>query len=481
MDGCHAGRARLCGAAMQSNAFELISIPYYMLKCFQVACVLIRCAASVLRRVLTARDAPKEIRHMLNQTNTDADEVVLDASPEKPVTPAARREPAPPPVAAATTAVPPPAGAPARKRRGGLRRLLMLGGIAVVIVGAGWFWVNGGRYVSVDDAYVHADKLLVATDVSGIVQAINVKEGQHVEAGDVLFSLDPKPFQYALAGAEADRDSAALDVMSMEADYQRMLSDVAAQEATVDLDQAQFERLQALVKTDSVSKSAYDQARYSLETDKKKLESLRRVAQVMLARLKGDPSLPPEKAPAYLKAQAQVDEFQRQLDHTVVRAPFTGTVTEVDSLQPGQYLAADSPAFALVSSDNVWIEANAKETDLTDVKEGDPAEVSVDTYPGLVWQGRVSSISPASGAEFSVLPAQNASGNWVKVVQRIPVRIAVRQPADAPPLRAGMSVVAEIDTGHTRHLSDLWSGFLPSAAARPSAAATPEAAKTTAR
>jgi membrane fusion protein, multidrug efflux system len=163
-----------------------------------------------------------------------------------------------------------------------------------------------------------------------------------------------------------------------------------------------------------------------------------------------------EQHPDYLEAEARVAEAERQLDHTTVHAPFAGIVTQVSSLQPGQYLGAATPAFALVSSDHVWVDAQPKETDLTHVKPGDPVTVTIDTYPDRIWTGVVASISPASGATFSVLPAQNSSGNWVKVVQRIPLRVRVEQPADAPQLRAGMSAVVSIDTGHVRHLSDIF-------------------------
>jgi membrane fusion protein (multidrug efflux system) len=171
--------------------------------------------------------------------------------------------------------------------------------------------------------------------------------------------------------------------------------------------------------------------------------------------------LPVTQHPQYLQAKAQVDEAQREFDHTIVRAPFGGRVTQVDALQPGTYLVAQTAALTntgaigLVSTDDVWVEANMKETDLTYVKRGDHVDIAVDTYPGQVWSGTVESIAPASGSEFSILPAQNSSGNWVKVVQRITVRIKLNPAAGQPPLRAGMSVTADIDTGHRNSLADL--------------------------
>jgi membrane fusion protein (multidrug efflux system) len=352
--------------------------------------------------------------------------------------------------AAVTEAEPPP------RRRRWLRPALMLGGVLGVAIGAGAFWLHGGRYAGTDDAYVQADKLLLATDVAGIVQRIAVREGDTVQPGQVLVVLDPAPFRHALDQARAQLQQTALSLGAMQADYQRIQRDIAAQAAAVNLAQVQFDRQSQLVGTSAALRSAYDQAHFGLMQAQQQLESLRAQAQVQLAKLGGDATAPVEQHPDYLDAAARVAEAERQLDHTTLRAPFAGAVTQVSSVQPGQYLAAATPAFALVSSDHVWVDALPKETDLTHVKPGDPATITIDTYPGVTWQGSVESISPASGSTFSVLPAQNASGNWVKVVQRIPVRIRVEQPADAPRLRAGMSAVVSIDTGHERHLSDIF-------------------------
>jgi membrane fusion protein (multidrug efflux system) len=302
---------------------------------------------------------------------------------------------------------------------------------------------------------------MVSTDVSGMVSSVDVHEDQLVKAGDVLFRIDPRQFQIALDNAKANLAQTALTIESMKQDYKRMLSDVAAQQSQVELDQANNDRFATLVQSDVVSKANYDQARFTLAADKNKLESLRQQAAVQLARLAGNADIPEMQHPQYMQAKAQVDEAQRQLDHAVVRAPFDGMVTQVDTLQPGTYLVSqtaaltNSGAVGLVSTEDVWVDASMKETDLTYVKPGDHVDVSVDTYPGQLWSGTVQSISPASGAEFSILPAQNASGNWVKVVQRIPVRISIDRKSGSLALRAGMSVTANIDTGHRRTLSDL--------------------------
>jgi len=354
--------------------------------------------------------------------------------------------------------------APLAGVRDALRRrmrfiLLVVAPITAVVAGL-WFYMLGGRYVSTDDAYVHAAKLMVSTDVSGLVSEVDVREGQAVKAGDVLFRVDPRQFQIALDNAKANMAQIGLSIEAMKQDYKRMLDDVAAQQAKVNLDQTIFDRDTQLLRNNTVSKADYDQARLNLDSDNARLESISKLAQVQLRRLGGNPDLPVEEHPQYMQAKAQVDEAQRQLDHTVVRAPFDGVVTQVDALQPGTYLVAQTAALtntgavALVGTNDLWIDANLKETDLTHVKVGDPVKFNVDTYPAHVFTGTVESIAPAAGSEFSILPAQNSSGNWVKVVQRIPVRIRVN-PKSGLKLRAGMSATVSIDTGHRRTLAEV--------------------------
>ena len=343
----------------------------------------------------------------------------------------------------------------ARQRFKVLRPLLMLGGIAVVATVSFFYWLHGGRYVSIDNAYVRAAKVAVATDVSGTVFEVNVREGQRVKKGEVLFRLNPQRFQIALDGALAKLNEVEPSLNAMKVDYQRMLRDIEAKQAQVQADQAAFERYSNLVKGGGVTRADYDDARFRLAANKAVVASLSEMAQVQLARLGGNSAVDVRTMPQYLLARSQVDEAERQLRHATVIAPFDGVATQVESLQPGMYMAAGMPAFGLVSSERVWVEASPKETDITHVKLADAVTLTVDTYPGRTWRGVVESISPASGAEFSVLPAQNASGNWVKVVQRIPLRIRVERAAGDPELRAGLSVVVSIDTGHVRHVADL--------------------------
>jgi membrane fusion protein, multidrug efflux system len=348
---------------------------------------------------------------------------------------------------------------PPRQR---LRGALMLGVPLLLAVATFTLWFTGGRYASTDDAYIRAPKLLVSADVSGLISEVSVHEGQKVHKGDVLFRIDPAQFQIAVDEAKAQLAQTALNLQAMKQDYQRMLSDAAAQAAQLDLAQKSYARAADLINRGVTSAQVFDQAHSALDAALKQQQSLREQARVLLAKLGGDANFIVTEHPTYLQAKARLEEAERQLAHTIVRAPFNGIVTQVDQLQPGVYLVAataaltNTGAVALVATDDVWIDANYKETDLTWVKPGDRVDITVDTYPARKWTGTVQSISPASGSEFSILPAQNSSGNWVKVVQRIPVRIRVDQRDGDPALRSGMSVYVSIDTEHRRALSELW-------------------------
>ena len=338
-----------------------------------------------------------------------------------------------------------------RLRRRDRIRWGLLALLPLVLIIAGYWYVTGGQIMSTDDAYLEADKVGISTDVAGIVKDVAVKENEHVAAGQVLYRLDPLQFQIALDNAKANLAQTALSIEAMKQDYARMVSDIAAQQAQVDLDQTNFNRAAMLLKSGTATQAAYDQAQATLQTDKSKLDALREQAQVQLARLGGKADIEVTQHPQYLQAKAQVEEAQRQLDHTVVTAPFAGIVTDVPAIAPGKYLAASATAFFLVDTDHVWVNANPKETELTYVRPGQAVTISVDTYPGVEWRGIVESISPAAAQEFSLLPAQNTSGNWVKVVQRVPMRVRVdTSDKTKPPLRVGMSVEVDVDTGHAR-------------------------------
>jgi membrane fusion protein, multidrug efflux system len=406
----------------------------------------------------------------LRSDKAEAPEAKRDAPRERPERPPQEHPAAQPLREQPKRPAEPPEAPKEASRRSGRRwlrpALFML--LPLVLIAGAYWYVTGGQVMSTDNAYVEADKVGISTDVPGIVKEIDVAENQHVNSGQVLYRLDPQQFQIAVDHAKANLTQVALTIDAMKQDYQRMLSDVAAQQSQVDLDQATYDRFTVLVRTDAISKANYDQARFTLELDKNKLESLRQQAQVQLARLAGNPDIAVAEHPQYLQAKTQVDEAQRQLDHTVVDAPFAGIVTNVPSIAPGKYLAASMTAFYLVAADHAWIYSNPKETELTYVRPGQPVSVTVDTYPDVKWRGTIESISPAAAQEFSLLPAQNTSGNWVKVVQRIPMRVRLDTSDEKKPaLRAGMSVVLEVDTGHARGLPQFLTALVGRAQASP--------------
>ena len=337
-----------------------------------------------------------------------------------------------------------------------LRYGLFLLGAVVLVVGSIGYWTTGGRYVVSSDSYVQANVLNVSTDVSGLVRQVLVHEGEHVTAGQVLFRLDPTQFQLAIAQAQANLAQTGLDLAALEADYRRSESQVTALAAQVDADRATYERYAALVKTHAVTRQQYDDAKFKLAADQAAVGAGRAQAQSALARLGGSAARPVTEMPAYKLAAARLAEAERQYRHSIVRAPFAGVVTLVSKLQPGQFLAAGSAAFGLVDTRNMWIATQPKETALTYARPGDPATVTVDAYPGHVWHGTLQSIAPATDQQFAILPAQNSSGNWVKVVQRVPLRVEIHEGPKDPPLSAGMSAEVSIDTHHVRRLSDLF-------------------------
>jgi membrane fusion protein (multidrug efflux system) len=391
-----------------------------------------------------------------NQTAA-LDEPTVARHTEAPTRPRPLQEPLKP--AAEKPVASEPRSRPSLRRR--LVRNVLFALLPLALIASAYWYVAGGQIMSTDDAYVDTRKVGISTDVSGTVMDVDVADNEQVAAGQVLYQLDPRQFQIALDNAKANLAQTALTIDAMKADYKRMLRDVEAQQAQVDLDQTTFDRDAALLRTAATAKATYDQAHYTLRTDKSKLESLRQQTQVQLARLAGNPDIPTAQHPQYLQAKAQVDEAQRQLDDTTVKAPFAGIVTNVPSIAPGKYLPASTTAFYLVDTDHVWVEANPKETELTYVKPGQRVTVTVDTYPDVQWHGTVQSVSPVAAQEFELLPAQNTSGNWVKVVQRVPVRVRVdTSDTSLPPLRAGMSVEAEVDTGHARGLPHFLAGLL---------------------
>ncbi|MFG1411105.1 HlyD family secretion protein [Xanthobacter sp. VTT E-85241] len=360
----------------------------------------------------------------------------------------ARAEPA---VASPEPAAPPAPERPAKSRRS-LVRTILFALLPVALVVGGYFYVTGGSVMSTDNAYVQADTVGISTDVAGIVASIAVHDNQRVKKGDILFQLQQDTFQIALDGATAQLGTVRNQILTLKANYKQAQAEIAQAQADLPFYQTSFKRQEELLASAAASKAAYDQAKQNLDSANQKVAVAKAQAAATLAQLGGDADQKVEQNPSYLQAKSAVDKAQRDLNETIVRAPFDGIVTNVPSLQVGAYLDAAQQAFSLVSTTNIWVAASPKETELTFVKPGQPVSITVDTYPGIEWAGTVESISPASGASFSLLPAQNTTGNWVKVVQRIPMIVHFTDLAGKPPLRVGMSVTVEVDTGHPRGL-----------------------------
>jgi membrane fusion protein (multidrug efflux system) len=346
-----------------------------------------------------------------------------------------------------------------------LRRPLMFALLPVALILGGYFYVTGGAVMSTDNAYVQADMVGLSTDVAGIVTQVLVHDNQEVAKGDILFKLDPLQFQLALDRAEAQIGNTRNDLVALQASYRNMQAQVEQAQKDADFNMVNFKRQEQLLANNFTPKATFDAARNTLQGSQQKLASLQQQQTGIAANLNGDPDAPIENHPKYKDAVATRDEAKRQLTHTEVRAPFAGIVTNVPSLQPGQYLAAAATAFNIVSTDRVWVQASPKETELTYVRPGQEATVEVDSYPDQKWAGTVDSISPASASSFSLLPAENTSGNWVKVVQRIPMRVSVSNAPGKPQLRVGMSVELSIATGHERGLPSFLTGWFTSSGA----------------
>lgn len=349
---------------------------------------------------------------------------------------------------------------PRRRLVAALRRyrrfLLMVVLPIVVAVGGLVFYLNGGRYVGTDDAYVGAQKVLVTPDISGKIEKVVVKEGQLVKQGDELFEIDPVPFRLAVDEARAQLMQAQTTYDNLRANikiYGDMLN--LAQQG-VDLKQRDVERKQALVKNNFGSQLDLDNSANALVTSGSVAQYVKQQLSTAKTQLLGDPDLPLEKFPPYAQAKAKLDTAERNLDHTVLRAPMGGVATQVEQIQLGRYVAAGTPVFSIIDVAHPWVDANPKESDLTFVTEGQPVTLEVDAFPNHVFKGRIGSLSPGTGAQFAILPPQNATGNFVKVVQRVPIRIYFDETDKyVRKLKAGMSVYATIDTGHKRSLAGL--------------------------
>jgi membrane fusion protein, multidrug efflux system len=327
--------------------------------------------------------------------------------------------------------------------------LLVVLPLFAVIIGIG-IYLSGGRYISTDNAYVGAQKVLITPDISGKITHVAVREGQHVNPGDELFTLDREPFALALQQAKAKLDTARSDFDKLKSNLKSLntLADLAGK--NVELKQHDVDRKSKLVSSQAGSQADLDTAQVAVVTAQLQAEYAVQQRDMTLDQLLGNPDLPLEQFPEYAQAKAVLDSAQRDFDHTIVRAPMPGTATQVDNIQLGRFVAAGTPVLSVVDDQAPWIDANPKETDITYLRVGQKATLSIDSFPDRTFTGTVVSVSPGTGAQFSILPPQNATGNWVKVVQRVPVRIAFDKGEDTRLLRSGMSVNVDIDTGHSR-------------------------------
>lgn len=354
-----------------------------------------------------------------------------------------------------------PAAQPAAKpvRRTRWRRWVLMAALPLLVaVGGGYEYVVGGRYVSTDNAYVQQDKVTISPDISGRIVEVAVRESQPVHRGDLLFRIDDEPYRLALQQADAALASARLKVEQLRADLGEAQAKQAAAEEKVAFEQREFQRQQDLLKTGVAARATYDSVRHDLMAAQQDLNTEKQSVISARAALGGDPDIPTDRHPMVLEALAKKASAQRDLDHTVVTAPADGVVSQTDRLLVGQYASVGLSAVSLVMSGASWVEANFKETDLTHMAVGQTATVVLDAYSGRTLTAHVESIGAGTGSEFSVLPAQNATGNWVKVVQRVPVRLRIdgtdgdQSGAANVPLRTGLSAEVEVDTHYSRPL-----------------------------
>jgi membrane fusion protein (multidrug efflux system) len=325
------------------------------------------------------------------------------------------------------------------------RTPLMVGGPAVVLIAGIYLYYVNARYESTDDAYVQTARVAISANVDGRVKDIAVRDNQIVQKGDVLFHLDEVPFQIAVEEATAQLASARIQIDTLKANYRQHLAEAKAAQETLAFQQHEFDRQQRLLASGISSQLQLDRARHALDDARAQLASSQQQIGAVVASLGGNPDVAPERHPLVQRAQAALDRAKLNLSYTVIYAPGDGIVTRVDNLQAGTYIAATAPVFALVKSNDVWIEANFKENQLQRMRVGQPVSVEIDSYPGKKFEGKVASLSPGTGSQFSMLPAENATGNWVKVVQRLPIRVELSKLDPECPLHTGLSANVRVD------------------------------------
>ena len=334
-----------------------------------------------------------------------------------------------------------------------LKRTVFLIVIPLLAICVGlYLYAAGGRYVSTDNAYVKANVIIISPEVSGRVTSVLVVDNQAVDANDVLLQLDSSPLEITLSRARAQMAVIRTELESLRADYGETVVQAQLAEDKVRYLVRRYKRQRKLLKQGLSSEEIHDEAKHNLQVARREVQIIEQRVQRVLAQLAGNERLPVDQHPRYLTAQTTYDQAAVELKATTIRAPASGIVSNM-KLQVGEYAQAGKPIFSLIQNQPIWIEANLKETQLTHILPGQQATIVVDAYPDKIWESVISSIAPATGAEFSILPPQNASGNWVKVVQRIPINLVIIDQAGGPQLRAGMTVSVRIDTRRKRELS----------------------------
>lgn len=342
----------------------------------------------------------------------------------------------------------PPSPAPSRMQK--LRRPIMIGGVALIVGIAAYFYFAGGRYETTDDAYVNAARVTISTNVPGRVVELRVRDNQRVKEGDLLFRIDPRPFELKVAEARARLANAKLQVEALKATYRQKQSELRSAEDTLTYEKRESERQSRLLASGISSQAQVDRAVHAREAAAQAVAAAQQEIASVAANLGGNPAIDPDQHPSVQQAKAELDRAELDLSYTTITAPVDGVVTQVEKLQVGDSVNAASPVFALVATHDLWVEANFKEVQLARMREGQPATVEIDTYGDRTFKGHVVSLSPGTGAQFSILPAQNATGNWVKVVQRLAVRVEIDDADTEHPLFAGLSATVKVDTANQR-------------------------------
>jgi membrane fusion protein (multidrug efflux system) len=342
-----------------------------------------------------------------------------------------------------------------RLRMPTLRATLMVIVPAVAALLGLLYYLSSGRYISTDNAYVGAQKVLITPEVSGKVVHIAVTEGQRLKTGDELFSIDPVPYRFAAQEAEAKLLRIRSEFDNLKSARASLVKQIALAHQSVAANQGDFDRKTSLLNNRISTPSDLDRSRVLLVASKALLEQLQQQEATVRNQLLGDPALALDKYPPFMEASVALDRAKRDLANTVLRAPIDGVATQVPSIQMGRYLTAGMSVFSVIGFGNVWVDANPKETDLAYVRPGQPVSITIDAFPTKQWSGKVAAISPGTGAQFTILPPQNAAGNWIKIVQRVPLRIEFEAGQDVSRLRSGMSATVEIDTGRRGRLARL--------------------------